>query len=374
MKELLFPQSPENKSEKSHINKAIEITIRIGLLAFIIGWCFTILRPFLSIILWGIIIAIAVYPAFRKLRQSIGERKKIAAVIVTAILLSLIIIPGFIIGESVSKGISHLKTVNQDITHLIPPPQTVLKSWPGYVQPVIDIWQQVSDNLADAMKKYGADLKPFLGILLGALAGIGSGLLHFILSVLLSGILLIYAESGGTAARRVFTKIADDDGHHFANIAVVTIRQVVKGIIGVAFIQTILAGIGYYVAGLPMAGLITIITLILCIVQIGMLPVAIPVIIYMFSTASPLTAGLLSGWLIVVMLSENVLKPMLLGQGSPVPMPVIFLGAIGGFISMGFLGLFLGAVVLSLGYKLYEIWIQSAAQRENNIAAEIKAE
>lgn len=364
MDEILSQHLPASKPDKGHINKAIEITIRIGLLIFIFGWCFTILRPFLSIILWGIIIAIAAYPAFLRLQQLLGGRKKFAAVLITLLGLSIIIIPGVIIGESVSKGITHLREVNQDIAHLIPAPQSVLKTWPVYAQPVIDIWQQVSDNLADAMKKYGADLKPVLGILLSALASIGTGLLHFIFSVLLAGVLLIYAESGGVAARKVFTKIADDDGHHFANIAVITIRQVIKGIIGVAFIQAILAGIGFYAAGLSMAGFLTIITLILCIIQIGMLPIIIPVVIYMFSSASPSAAGLLTGWLILVMLSENILKPWLLGHGSAVPMPVIFLGAIGGFISMGFLGLFLGAVILSLGYKLYEIWIHTAAKQE----------
>ena len=102
----------------------------------------------------------------------------------------------------------------------------------------------------------------------------------------------------------------------------------------------------------------------LAIIQIGIAPVAIPVIIYMFYSASTLTAGLLMVWLILVMLSDNFLKPILLGRGAPVPMLVIFLGSIGGFISMGFIGLFVGAVILSLGFKLFQAWLKNSANLE----------
>ena len=136
-----------------------------------------------------------------------------------------------------------------------------------------------------------------------------------------------------------------------------TIRNVSRGIIGVAFIQATLAGIGFLIAGVPLAGLWALISLFLAIIQIGVTPVLIVVIIYIFSTASTLTAVLLTIWLILVGLSDNILKPLLLGKGAPVPMLVIFLGAIGGFIFSGFMGLFLGAIVLSIGYKLLQAWL-----------------
>ena len=133
----------------------------------------------------------------------------------------------------------------------------------------------------------------------------------------------------------------------------------VKGILGVAIIQGFLAGAGFMVAGVPGAGVWAFLCVFLAIIQIGIAPVAIPVIIYMFYRADTLTAGLLMVWLILVMLSDNFLKPILLGRGAPVPMLVIFLGSIGGFISMGFIGLFIGAVVLSLGFKLFQAWLET---------------
>ena len=125
-----------------------------------------------------------------------------------------------------------------------------------------------------------------------------------------------------------------------------------------AIIQGFSAGMGFMVAGVPGAGLWAFLCLFLAIIQIGIAPVAIPVIIYMFYSADTLTAGLLMVWLILVMLSDNFLKPILLGRGAPVPMLVIFLGSIGGFISMGFIGLFIGAVILSLGFKLFREWLK----------------
>jgi predicted PurR-regulated permease PerM len=102
----------------------------------------------------------------------------------------------------------------------------------------------------------------------------------------------------------------------------------------------------------------------LAIIQIGIFPIVIPVIIYMFYTADTLTAGLLTGWLILVAVLDNILKPILLGRGAPVPMLVIFLGAIGGFLSMGFIGLFVGAVVLSIGFKLLQAWLAEISSPE----------
>ena len=143
-------------------------------------------------------------------------------------------------------------------------------------------------------------------------------------------------------------------------MAAVTVRNVVKGVLGVAVIQSLLAGAGMAVAGIPYSGIWVLLCLILAIVQIGILPVSIGVIIYIWTNGSTTTALVLTIWMLLVGLLDNFLKPILMGKGAPVPMLVIFLGAIGGFIFSGFIGLFTGAVVLSLGYKLFDIWIERA--------------
>lgn len=169
-------------------------------------------------------------------------------------------------------------------------------------------------------------------------------------------------------ATDLFVRLAGERGADFADISAKTVRNVVKGILGVAIIQSLLAGTGFVVAGVPGAGLWAFFCLMLAIIQIGIFPVVIPVIIYMFYTASTLTAGLLTVWLILVSLLDNFLKPILLGRGAPVPMLVVFLGAIGGFFSMGFIGLFVGAVILSLGFKLFRVWLDDLSQPNGQAA------
>jgi predicted PurR-regulated permease PerM len=132
---------------------------------------------------------------------------------------------------------------------------------------------------------------------------------------------------------------------------------VTRGILGVAVIQAILAGLGFLAAGVPAAGLWALIALILSVVQLGVFPVLIPVLIYLFFTADLLTTLLFLGWAVFVGSIDNVLKPILLGRGVAVPMWVVFIGAIGGLLSMGIIGLFIGPVVLVLGYTLFLAWL-----------------
>jgi predicted PurR-regulated permease PerM len=177
------------------------------------------------------------------------------------------------------------------------------------------------------------------------------------LATILSGVFLAYASSAGNWIKTLFNRLMGSSNFDMAEISALTIRNVVKGILGVAIIQSTMAAIGFIVVGIPGAAIWVLCCLILAIVQIGTLPVAIPVIIWAWSAESTLSATLFTIWMIVVSISDNILKPILLGKGAPVPMLVVFLGAIGGFILSGFIGLFTGAVVLSLGYKLFEVWL-----------------
>jgi predicted PurR-regulated permease PerM len=186
----------------------------------------------------------------------------------------------------------------------------------------------------------------------------GSGLLLLTVAIILSGVFLSYASTVGNFAKSFFNRLMSNSDIDVASLATVTIRNVVKGILGVAIIQSALAGAGMMIAGIPYSGIWILLCLILAIVQIGILPVSIGVIIYIWTNGSTTTAIMLTIWMVLVGLLDNFLKPILMGKGAPVPMLVIFMGAIGGFIFSGFIGLFTGAVILSLGYLLFNIWIK----------------
>ncbi len=345
------------QEQESYLSKAIEITIRLGVLIFLIGWCLQILSPFFSPIVWGLIIAVTEYPLYKTIKTKFKGRAKLAASTITLALLLLLLIPSWLLTDSLIEAINHLKGIYESEHFIIPPPGEFTNSWPSFAKPVIEFWKLASENLTEAVVKFSPEIKTAGSWLLSALAGTSVGIVQFILSIIIAGVFLVYSEGGGESIKKIFAKLAGDKGHDLAVLSEVTIRNVVKGILGVAFIQAFLVGIGFFIAGVPLAGLWTLLCLICAIIQIGVGPVSALVVVYMYSSSSTMTATLLMIWLFLVTLTDNFLKPILLGRGAPVPMLVVFLGSLGGFVVNGFIGLFLGAVILSLGYKLFLQWI-----------------
>jgi predicted PurR-regulated permease PerM len=354
--------SEKTERKASPTSAAIDIAIRLGVLAVLVAWCFQILRPFVSPIIWGIIIAVALYPVYQKLNAKLGDRRKLTAAIMTLSALLVIIIPGVQLAVS---SVDSLKTLNTKLGNgelKVPPPPEGVGHLPFVGESLKNLWQKASDNLESTFMKFEPQVKALAKWLLNIVFGTAVGLLMFAVSLIIAGVLMATAESGGRMAKSLFVRLAGDRGVDFAEISVKTVRSVVKGIIGVSIIQSLLAGLGFAVAGIPAAGLWALLCLILAIIQIGIGPVTIPVIIYSFSKMSTLTAVMLTVWLVLLAISDGPLKAVLMGRGASVPTLLIFLGAIGGFISFGFLGLFIGAVILSVGYKLLEVWLQEATQ------------
>jgi predicted PurR-regulated permease PerM len=349
-------------SNSYNFEKIVDTLIRLGVLSLLLMWCFDILKPFVLILVWAIVIAIAIYPVHTFFIKIFRGRKILAGIVLTLFMLSVIIIPSGLIMYSLFEGVNHFRELFKAGEHLIPPPGGNTANWPVFAKPIVDFWQLASDNLQEAVVQYSDEIKQYGALLLLALAGFSKGILSFIVSIIIAGVLLIYADSSAVVTRKIFKKLVGKNGENFATISVLTIRNVVKGILGVAFIQTTMAGLGFFIAGVPFPGLWTILCLILSIIQVGVGPIAIPVAIYMFSVSDTTTAIILAIWLGITLLADNVLKPILLGRNAPAPMLVIFLGAIGGFIYNGFIGLFLGAIILTIGYKLFMMWLDTETE------------
>jgi len=340
----------------------IDILIKLILLYLLLGWCTDILKPFLIILSWGGIIAIATHPIYLSFKKLFKCRSVISSVLVTLLMLSVLIVPSWLVIDSMFEGLNYLKTIYETKGLAIPPPDPSAQNWPGFTKPLIDVWAQASVNTEQAIKDHSDQIQKAGLWVIGALSGFSQGLLQFVASIIIAGIFFVYTESIHGTTVKIFQKLAGNRGEHFVDISITTIRNVVKGILGVAVIQAAMAGVGFFVMGIPFAGLWTILCLILAIVQIGAAPVAIPAIIYAFSVHSTLSATVFTIWMLIVLFIDNILKPILLGRGAPAPMLVIFLGAIGGFISHGFIGLFLGAVILTLAYKLFDTWFNGSEE------------
>jgi predicted PurR-regulated permease PerM len=350
---------------KVNTGPVIDIAIRLGVIALMIAMCFNILRPFIFPVIWGTILAIALFPVCRWLGGILGGRIKTASAVITAIMLLGIILPSLHLASSLVDGTKYINERLQGRTMVLPPPPDSIETWPLIGKALKAEWEEASENLGATLARFEPQLKTVSLKLLKLATGTAWGLVQFALSIIIAGIFMAHATGGGKMAKELFVRLAGERGADFADISKTTVRNVVKGILGVAIIQSLLAGVGFIIAGVPGAGLWAFLCLILAIIQIGIFPVIIPVIIYMFYTADTLTAGILTGWLVLVSLLDNLLKPVLLGRGAPVPMLVIFLGAIGGFLSMGFVGLFVGAVVLSIGFKLLRAWLDNISQPES---------
>lgn len=335
---------------------AVEVAIHIGLVFLLAAACLAILRPFVPLLLWGVIIAVAIYPAYRKLQDFLGGRGGLAAVLCTVFLLVLLILPVALLTGTLIDGVQSTTEHLKEGTFTIPPPPARVETWPLIGVPLKGIWSQASSNLNAALRTFAPQIKAIVPWLLSTSANIGLTVLQFVLSILVAGVLLGYAGTGARVSRSLANRFFGDRGPEFEALAAGTIRSVTTGILGVAFIQTIFASVGFLVVGLPGAGLWTMGFLFAAVLQAGALAL-IPAIAYVFMIASTTKAVIFLIWCIIVGTMDNVLKPLLLGRGSTVPMVVVFLGVLGGFMAMGIIGLFVGAIILSVGYELLLAWL-----------------
>jgi predicted PurR-regulated permease PerM len=347
------------------VKRAVEAAIHIGLVALLFAWCFQIVRPFIEPVVWGVIIAVAAYPAYRWMETALGGRRAIVATVFTVIMLILLIVPSMMLADTLVDSAQKLATDLSSGTLTIPAPPERIGDWPLIGRPVQRFWRLASVNLADALNEIRPQVAMTARWLLATVAGLGLDLLQFVVSIVIAGVLLANADAGRRTVRAVATRLAGTRGAGYAELGKATVRSVARGILGVALIQTLLAGLGFIAAGVPAAGLLALICLLLSVVQIGPAIVLLGAVIYLFSTAETHVALIFLFWSIFVALIDNVLKPILLGRGVAVPMVVIFVGAIGGLLASGIIGLFVGSIVLALSYTLFKAWLEERPPGED---------
>lgn len=345
------------QSQTTATTQAIEIAIRLGLIFLVMAWCLQILSPFISVIAWGGIIAVAIYPLFLKLATKLGGKKKLAVTLITVISIAAILIPVISLSGSLIESATQIGTNISSGEARIPPPSESVKEWPLIGEKTYVFWHQASSNLSALLQKYPSQLSSIGKKLLGLAASTGLGVIQFIVSVLIAAAFLASADTVNASLGKLASRLSAEYGSDLLIMSEKTIRSVAVGVIGIAFIQAFLAGIGMMFVGIPAAGLLAIIIMVLGIAQLPPLLVLLPVVIYLFSGDSTGTAIFFLVWSVLVSASDMVLKPLLLGRGVDAPMVVVLLGAIGGMIMTGIVGLFVGAVILAVGYKLFQAWI-----------------
>ncbi len=337
----------------------IQLAVRLGLLALLIYWTFVLMRPFVPILAWSIVLTVALYPVFGLLARLLGGRPKLAAAVLTVVNLGIVIGPATWLGLSAIEGVKQFSADLAAGNLLVPSPPEAVKAWPVIGQQLYELWNQASTNIRAALREVTPHLKPLATTLLGFASNAGVGTLKFLLSVALSGFLFPYGLQLAAGGRAFLQRIAPDQTEHFLDLAGATIRAVSQGIIGIAIFQALLAGIGFKLAGVPGAGLLAFAVMILAIIQIGAAIVMLPVIAWIWFDKDFTTATLLTLFLVIVGLLDNILKPLVMGRGLTTPIIVIFIGVIGGTLAHGIIGLFIGPIILSLAWELTVAWIRA---------------
>ncbi len=356
-----MPANNKYTPDEQFVQNMLGSVLRIGVLLLIAFYSLQILSPFINLALWSIILAVALYPAHAKLAAQLGDRQKLSATIIVAVFLFVLVFPVTVMTESTVASARNLSSQLQTGELSIPPPRDKVASWPVIGETVYEVWSEAAENIEDTLNQFEPQIRQAGEWLLKAIGGAAGGILTIIVSIILSGFFLISAERGYAVARKIMTLLLGGRGAELTDLSIATIRSVAKGVLGVALIQTALAAIGLFAGGVPYAGILLVIFLLVAIVQIPTTIIILPLIVWMYSASSPLVATIFAIYMILVGLSDNVLKPMLLGRGVKIPALVILLGAIGGMIYAGVIGLFLGAVILALAYELILVWIDRVA-------------
>jgi len=359
---VLQPAEPANDSPQAITQRRlnatfVEVALHLALVGFLLYWTFVLVKPFVAIGVWSIVLTAALYPAFTWLKGALGGRGRIAAATITVLGLLIVLGPVTWLGIGLFEGSRTLIVRIEHKDLIIPPPPPAVKEWPVVGETVFDFWTQASTNLQSALEPLLPQLTPAGEVLLDMASSAGAGTLKFLLSVIIMGFLFAVGPGTLGAAKSLARRIDPGRGEQFVELAGATIRAVSRGVIGVSLLQAVIGGAAMAVAGVPFASVLTLVILVLGIVQLGPIIVVAPLTVWGWMTLAPLSAIAFTLAMAAVYAVEAVLKPFALAHGLTTPAIVIFVGVIGGILAHGFAGLFVGPIVLAVAWEVANAWI-----------------
>ena len=330
----------------------------------LIGISIWVLRPFLPSLIWAVTIVVATWPVMLRVQAYLGGRRALAVVAMTFALLLVFIVPILLavvtIAENADRITDWLKTL---AAMQVPPPPDWVASLPVVGERVAAVWQQVAvegySELAARLAPYAKDVGKWI---VGHAGSAGAVFIQLLLTVILTAILFSGGEYAAERVRRFGRRLAGARGESSVILAGQAIRGVALGVVVTALVQSILAGIGVAIAGVPFPAVLTALMFMLSIAQIGPVPVLALSVGWLYWQGETSWAVALLVWTIVVGGMDNVVRPILIRRGADLPLLLIFAGVIGGLLAYGVVGIFIGPVVLAVAYKLLEAWLNDAPE------------
>lgn len=343
-----------------------DTVIRVALIGGLAWLCFQVFSPFLNLAVWSIILAVTLYPVHQWVARRIGKRQGLTSIILVILGISLIVVPTWLLMNSFATSVHRFVGAVQQNTVQIPAPREGVKNWPIVGNDIYETWSKARADLPGLVHSMQPKLGDLARQALSMVASAGGSMLLFLISFIVANVIMAYGDSAERSGRAIFSRVAGSSrGESLVKLSIATIRAVAQGVIGVAAIQALLIGLALLLAGIPVAGVLAIIALILGIAQVPALLITLPVIVYIWASGDYSTGAAILHTIILLLtgMADNVLKPMMLGRGVDVPMPVILFGALGGMASGGILGMFVGATALAVGYEIFMHWV---AQHPNS--------
>ncbi|HTV36480.1 MAG TPA: AI-2E family transporter [Xanthobacteraceae bacterium] len=348
----------------------IDHTVKISCLALLAYWSIIVVQPLLTLIAWSIILVVILYPAFRWLVTALHVNPVVAALLVTAVCMLLLIGPATWLSLSLIASLRSLAQRLDSGALTIPAPFESVKRLPLIGDKAYELWYLASTNLRDVLVQIAPHLRSISSRLLIFASDAGLGMLKFMGAVVIAGFLFIPGPSLVRSARLVFRRLATEHGDEFVDLVGLSIRNLARGVIGVALLQALLAGIGLMVAHVPGAGVISLLVLILGIVQVGSAIVIVPLVIWGFFAMTPTAAILFAAYMVPVSLVDNILRPLIMAHGLKTPMPVVLIGLVGGILVHGLIGLFIGPIILAIAWELVTLWTRQGEVRMEKTVAD----
>ncbi|MCA1492038.1 AI-2E family transporter [Ensifer sp. NBAIM29] len=349
------------KIDRSSIEARITDAARLGIVALFAYWSLTLVAPFAIIVIWAVILAVALYPAYQALSAALGNRPRLAAIVLTLACLAIIAGPLAAVVFSFADGAQALFNKLNAGSVLVPAPAESVRDWPFVGERVYAAWSLAASNLEDTLKRLEPSLLQVTSRALTKVASIGVDLLSFVVSVIVAGFLFGPGARLAEILQGFARRMASDRGVGFVRLATATIRNVARGVIGVAVLQALLCALVLGAFDAPFPGVVAFLVLILCIIQIGPMLVVLPMMIWAWAQMEAGAATLFTLLLVPLVVIDNVMKPVLVARGLSTPTLVILIGVLGGTLSYGLIGLFLGPIVLSVFYELLMVWMRADA-------------
>jgi predicted PurR-regulated permease PerM len=342
------------------------ITLSVLFIGFLIGACLWVLRPFLAALLWATTIVVATWPMMLATEARLGGRRWAAVAVMTIAMLLLLVVPLSYMVVTIVENSDTIITFAQNLaTFTIPPPPNWIANLPLVGRNLAEQWTALAAASREELAMLAAPYaRSFVQWFAGRAGGAGLTLLHFLLTIVITALLYANGETAANGVRRFARRLAGERGDSSVVLAGQAIRAVALGIVVTAVVQSVSAGIGLVVSGVPYAAILTAIIFVLCIAQVPPLLVLFPAVGWLYWSGDALWGSVLLVWSLLVATIDNVLRPILIRRGADLPLLLIFAGVIGGLISFGIIGLFIGPVILAVTYRLVESWVADIDHEE----------